>query len=88
MVLYHNSTALTIWKVKRKDVKYMRLKLKEAIKACGVSQKELAKEIGITPMHLSCIVNCKKNPSKYVTLCISKRLGITTEDVLSVEEIA
>lgn len=66
----------------------MREKLKYMIRLRGYSQKQFAQILDITPNYMSHIIRCKRTPSRYIVLRIAEELGMTPEDVLSVEEIA
>ncbi|MDO5518590.1 MAG: helix-turn-helix transcriptional regulator [Clostridium sp.] len=52
----------------------------------GIKQKELAKELGITPQYLSSIENGKTEPRRDLMIKISKLLEISIQDLFFSEE--
>jgi len=56
-------------------------------KALGLTQDELARELGVTHQHISRIEGGQAVPSLDVLLNLSRRLGVTTDYLLTGHEM-
>jgi transcriptional regulator with XRE-family HTH domain len=55
-------------------------------KALGLTQEELARELGVTHQHVSRIESGQAEPSLNLLVNISRRLGVTTDHLLTGHE--
>ena len=57
-------------------------KLKKALIDAGLTQKELAKRVGVTREYLSLVANDRKKPSKVMLKVLAMELGCKPEDLI------
>lgn len=62
------------------------VRLKETLKASGVTQNELAKKVGITEATISRYVNGNRIAKGAIVRKIADELGVTSDYLLGVEE--
>jgi transcriptional regulator with XRE-family HTH domain len=62
--------------------------VREARKAVGLKQQELADEVGVTSQHISRIELGQAAPSVETLLRLGQRLGVTTDYLLTGREVA
>lgn len=64
----------------------IKLRLRNAIKSSGLSQKEIAKRVGIHPSTVSKYVRMEKYPSidTFATLC--RAIGVSSDRILGLND--
>ena len=64
---------------------YLGIRIRDARKACKLTQQELSDETGVSIKMIQSIENGSVNPSYEILFPIVNRLGLTTSDLFSVE---
>lgn len=62
--------------------KAIRHRLQEAIRSCGMSQKEIAKQTGISPSTVSKYARMEKTPSIDTFAQLCRVLGVSSDAIL------
>lgn len=64
----------------------IKLRLRDAIKNSGLSQKEVARRVGINPATVSKYVRLEKYPSIDTFALLCRALGISSDRILGLED--
>ena len=64
----------------------IKLRLRDAIKSSGLSQKEVAKRVGINPATVSKYVRMEKHPSIDTLAMLCRALGISSDKILGLDD--
>ena len=59
----------------------LRNKLKDAVKLCGKSQTQIAKDMGINRAYLGQMINAKYEPSIFMVLLLTETIGYPPEKI-------
>lgn len=65
--------------------KAIRHRLQEAIRFCGMSQKEIAKQTGISPSTVSKYARMEKTPSIDTFAQLCRVLGVSSDAILGLD---
>lgn len=63
----------------------IKLRLRDAIKNSGLSQKEIAKRVGINPATVSKYARMEKYPSIDTLALLCRALGISSDKILGLD---
>lgn len=61
-------------------------RMKKRRKELGITQTEIARNLTVTPQHISAIEQGKRVPSLHFVVDLAKQLGITTDYLLAGEQ--
>ncbi len=64
---------------------YLGGRVRNARKACELTQQELSDQTGVSVKMIQCIENGSVNPSYEILFSIVQRLGLTTSDLFNTE---
>lgn len=64
----------------------IQIRLRDAIKSSGLSQKEVARRVGVNPSTVSKYVRMEKHPSIDTFTVLCRVLGVSSDQILGLDE--